>query len=82
MVTRQLRQLTLVHNLLETGENQAKIGTLLGISSNYAVQKTVEQAINRSGAKAGNRGADAAVAAIAMTRTVQNIREMSKPKSL
>ena len=48
MVTRQLRQLTLVHSLLETGENQAKIGTLLGISSNYAVQKTVEQAIKYS----------------------------------
>ena len=44
MVTRQLRQLTLVHSLLETGTNQAKIGVTLGISSNYAVQKTVEQA--------------------------------------
>ena len=48
MVTRQLRQLTLVHSLLETGENQAKIQTLLGISSNYAVQKTIEQAIKYS----------------------------------
>ena len=48
MVTRQLRQLTLVHSLLETGENQAKIGALLGISSTYAIQKTVEQAIKYS----------------------------------
>ena len=48
MVTRQLRQLTLVHSLLETGENQVNIGTILGISSNYAVQKTVEQAIKYS----------------------------------
>ena len=44
MVTRQLRQLTLVHGLLETGTNQANIGVQLGITSNYAVQKTVEQA--------------------------------------
>ena len=48
MVTRQLRQLTLVHSLLETGENQVNIGIILGISSNYAVQKTVEQAIKYS----------------------------------
>ena len=44
MVTRQLRQLTLVHDLLKTGTNQANIGVQLGITSNYAVQKTVEQA--------------------------------------
>ncbi|HCU73237.1 MAG: 6,7-dimethyl-8-ribityllumazine synthase [Chloroflexi bacterium] len=43
--------------------------------------ETVEQAINRSGAKAGNRGADAAIAAIAMSRTIQEIRELSKAKS-
>jgi len=48
MFTRQLRQLTLVHSLLETGTNQTQIGILLGISSNYAVQKTVEQAIKYS----------------------------------
>lgn len=48
MVTRQLRQLTLVHSLLETGENHAKIGVQLGITSNYAVQKTVEQATKYS----------------------------------
>ena len=44
MITRQLRQLTLVHSLLETETNQAKIGSILSISSNYAVQKTMEQA--------------------------------------
>ena len=37
-----------IRDSLETGENQAKIGALLGISSNYAVQKTIEQAIKYS----------------------------------
>ena len=40
----QVRRLTLVHSLLETGTNQADIGRILGISNNYAIQKTVEQA--------------------------------------
>ena len=35
---------------------------------------TVEQAVNRTGGRAGNRGADAAVAAIEMARTVRVLR--------
>ncbi len=40
---------------------------------------TVEQAINRCGAKAGNRGADAARAAIAMARLAQALRTHRRP---
>ncbi len=36
--------------------------------------ETIEQAINRTGARAGNRGAEAAVAAIEMARTVRALR--------
>ncbi|MBM4437110.1 MAG: 6,7-dimethyl-8-ribityllumazine synthase [Actinobacteria bacterium] len=36
--------------------------------------ETVEQAINRCGAKAGNKGADAGVAAVEMGRLVQTLR--------
>ncbi len=38
---------------------------------------TVEQAINRAGGKAGNRGADAAVAAIEMGRLLRRLRKRS-----
>tara|TARA_Y100000758_G_C15799437_1_gene330305 strand:- start:11 stop:517 length:507 start_codon:yes stop_codon:yes gene_type:complete len=63
------------------GIARAALDTGTPVIYGIVTAETVEQAINRSGAKAGNRGADAAVAAIAMTRTVQEIREMSKPKS-
>ena len=46
----QVRRLALVHSLLETGTNQADIGRILGISNNYAIQKTVEQARKYSSA--------------------------------
>ena len=48
----------------------------------YAVvtAETVEQAINRSGAKAGNRGGDAALAAIHMARAVAELRQTSPRK--
>ena len=36
--------------------------------------ETVEQAINRCGGKFGNRGGDAALAAIAMVRSLEHIR--------
>jgi 6,7-dimethyl-8-ribityllumazine synthase len=48
----------------------------------YAVvtAETVEQAINRSGAKAGNSGGDAALAAIHMARAVAELRQASPRK--
>ena len=39
--------------------------------------ETVEQAINRAGAKAGSRGADAAVAAVEMAQAVAALRRES-----
>jgi len=42
-LTGQLRRLTLVHSLLRSGTSQAEIGRILDISSQYAIQKTVEQ---------------------------------------
>ena len=42
--------------------------------------ETVEQAINRAGAKAGSRGADAAVAAIEMAQAAAALRREPEPE--
>lgn len=39
---------------------------------------TVEQALNRSGIKGGNKGADAARAALAMAKTMSRLEELTK----
>jgi 6,7-dimethyl-8-ribityllumazine synthase len=52
----------------QVSKSLAQIGMDTGIPVVYAVVTTenIEQAIERSGTKAGNRGADAAVTAIEM----------------
>jgi 6,7-dimethyl-8-ribityllumazine synthase len=63
------------------GIARAALDTGTPVIYGIVTAETVEQAINRSGAKAGNRGADAAIAAIAMARTVQAIREISTSRN-
>ena len=65
------------------GIARAALDTRTPVIYGVVTAENVEQAINRCGAKAGNRGADAALAAIAMARTVQAIetRRNSDPGS-
>lgn len=49
MVSRQLRLLALARELMEQGVAQRDMGTRLGINSQFALRKTVEQARRHSG---------------------------------
>ena len=65
------------------GIARAALDTRTPVIYGVVTAENVEQAINRCGSKAGNRGADAALAAIAMARTVQEMeaRRNSDPGS-
>ena len=61
----------------EVAKGLAQLGMEFGVPVTYGMitADNLEQAINRSGVKAGNKGVDAAVAAIEMvnlTRAIQN----------
>lgn len=59
----------------ESAKGIASVGLETGVPTLYGVitTDTIEQAIERSGAKAGNKGWDAAVAAIEMANLVRAI---------
>ena len=60
----------------QVSKSLAQIGLDMGVPVIYSVVTTenIEQAIERSGTKAGNRGADAAVSAIEMANLTKRIR--------
>jgi len=63
------------HIAAEVTKGIAKIGLETGLPVSYGVitPDTLEQAIERAGTKAGNRGFDAAVNAIEMANLLRNI---------
>ena len=67
------------HVAQESAKGIARVGLEARTPVIYGVvtAETVEQAINRVGGKAGNRGADTALAAIEMGRLVQRLRKRS-----
>lgn len=56
-----------------TGTGQVALETEVPVIFGVITTDTIEQAIERSGTKAGNKGADAAVAAIEMVNLLQKI---------
>ncbi len=59
----------------EVSKGVAQVGLQTGVPTIFGVvtADTLEQAIHRAGSKAGNRGADAAVAAIEMVNVLSQI---------
>lgn len=57
-----------------------RVGIETGVPVIFGVitTDTVEQALNRSGIKSGNKGAEAASAAIAMVKTMSRLSEMTR----
>jgi 6,7-dimethyl-8-ribityllumazine synthase len=63
------------HVAAESAKGIGQAGLETGVPVIYGVltSDTLEQAINRAGAKAGNRGADAALAAVEMSNLMANL---------
>lgn len=61
----------------EVAKGVAQVGLQTGVPTSFGVitADTLEQAVTRSGSKAGNKGADAAMAAIEMSNVVARIDE-------
>jgi 6,7-dimethyl-8-ribityllumazine synthase len=59
----------------EVSKGAAQVGLETGVPVLFGVltTETIEQAIERSGTKAGNKGADVAVAAIEMANLISNL---------
>ena len=55
------------------GVAQASMSSSVPVSFGVITTDTIEQAIERSGTKAGNKGADAALAAIEMAQVIRQI---------
>ena len=64
------------HVCAEVSKGVATVGLKTGIPTIFGVVTTdnIEQAIERSGTKAGNKGYDAACAAIEMVNLIQNMK--------
>lgn len=60
----------------EVSKGSAQVGLETGVPIMFGVltTETIEQAIERSGTKAGNKGAEVAVAAIEMANLVEELR--------
>lgn len=56
------------------GVSQASMTTGVPVIFGVITTETLEQAIDRAGGKVGNKGAEAAVAAIEMAHTINNIK--------
>jgi len=74
------------HHLYIAGEaakGVAQVGLRTGVPCLFGVLTcdTIEQAVERAGTKAGNKGADAAVAAIEMANLLAQLPGAKKPKS-
>lgn len=64
------------HVCAEVSKGVATVGLKTGVPTIFGVVTTdnIEQAIERSGTKAGNKGYDAACAAIEMVNLIQNMK--------
>ncbi|MGH9674697.1 MAG: 6,7-dimethyl-8-ribityllumazine synthase [Bryobacteraceae bacterium] len=57
------------------GIAQAAIGSGVPVAFGVLTTNTIEQAVDRAGAKSGNKGADAALTAIEMARLMHTLRK-------
>jgi 6,7-dimethyl-8-ribityllumazine synthase len=64
-----------------TGVMQAAQATGVPVIFGILTTETVEQALNRAGLKSGNKGADAALAAIEMVNLLRRLEAEGKPGS-
>jgi len=62
----------------EVTKGIAEVGMRTGVPATFGLvtADTLEQAVHRAGAKAGNKGADAAMAAIEMVNLLANLRDL------
>ncbi|QCI16117.1 6,7-dimethyl-8-ribityllumazine synthase [Buchnera aphidicola] len=62
----------------DTSNNLAKISTqyFLPVTLGILTTKNIQQAIERSGSKMGNKGSEAALAALEMINVMKNLKEM------
>ena len=60
----------------EVSKGVAQVGLTTGIPAIFGVVTTenIEQAIERAGTKAGNKGSDAAVSAMEMANLIKNLK--------
>jgi 6,7-dimethyl-8-ribityllumazine synthase len=67
----------------ESAKGVAAVGRETGVPTIYCILtcNTLEQAINRAGAKSGNKGFDAAMGAIEMANLIQQLRRKGRPKA-
>jgi 6,7-dimethyl-8-ribityllumazine synthase len=69
----------LVAGQAAAGCQKAALDTGVPIIFGVLTTDTVEQALNRAGLKAGNKGSDAALSALAMTQAMRQLEELSSP---
>ena len=67
----------------ESAKGVAAVGRETGVPTIYGILtcNTLEQAINRAGAKSGNKGFDAAMGAIEMANLIKQLRRKGRPKA-
>jgi len=67
----------------ESAKGVAAVGRETGVPAIYGILtcNTLEQAINRAGAKSGNKGFDAAMGAIEMANLIKQLRRKGRPKA-
>jgi 6,7-dimethyl-8-ribityllumazine synthase len=67
----------------ESAKGVAAVGRETGVPTIYGVLtcNTLEQAINRAGAKSGNKGFDAAMGAIEMANLIKQMRRKGRSKA-
>jgi 6,7-dimethyl-8-ribityllumazine synthase len=67
----------------ESAKGVAAVGRETGVPTIYGILtcNTLEQAINRAGAKSGNKGFDAAMGAIEMANLIKELRRKGRPKA-
>lgn len=65
----------------ECAKGVHQVGLKTGVPTIFGVitTDTIEQAVERAGTKAGNKGADAAIAAIEMANVIATLRAESEP---
>lgn len=66
----------------ESAKGVSAVGRETGVPTIYGILtcNTLEQAINRAGAKSGNKGFDAAMGAIEMANLMKQLRRKGQPK--
>jgi 6,7-dimethyl-8-ribityllumazine synthase len=67
----------------ESAKGVAAVGRETGVPTIYGILtcNTLEQAINRAGAKSGNKGFDAAMGAIEMANLIKQMRRKARSKA-